>query len=385
MNKKYAYLTVFLWAVFCHVPAAGITLADYWARPVSVHGQDAQSRVEPFPETCGTCHTEIFRDWSGAPHSRSIGPGLKGQFDPRKDPAQAASCYFCHAPALEQAGHIEKDSGFEPNPAFDMRLKDSGVSCPVCHLRNGVFYGPPKRAQAPGQTNVEAHLFNQQGFFEDSEFCRPCHQNDDGYEFNGSVLTNTYAEWKKSPYAKKAVTCQRCHMPDRRHLFRGIHDKEMTLSALTFDAGIKRKRNSTVAGLVITNSGAGHYFPTYSTPLVIVRGYLADENGTMLPDTMKEVYIGRRISLDLTKELFDTRIAPLKGFTFDYRIEKNTKVPKLVFEAWVEPDEFYERFFSNLLAQDGPEADKDELKKALDAAQASRYLLYKRELSLTGT
>ena len=191
------------------MPADGITLADYWTRPVSVHGKDAQSRVEPFPETCGTCHTGIFRDWSGAPHSRSIGPGLKAQLDPDKDPAQAASCYFCHAPALEQAEHIGKDDGFELNPAFDARLKGSGVSCPVCHLRNGVFYGPQEE-QEPQAGQTPRPCFQSAGF-EDSEFCRPCHQNDDGYGFNGSVLASTYAEWEKARMPKSS------NLPDMPH------------------------------------------------------------------------------------------------------------------------------------------------------------------------
>ncbi|MBI5237542.1 MAG: hypothetical protein HY887_03875 [Deltaproteobacteria bacterium] len=377
-------------AIFHAGYSQGLTLDDYWTRPLYLQGKVAWADVEPFPESCGACHADIFKDWSGALHGRSIGPGLKGQFDPHKNPSQATSCYFCHAPALEQNEHVEKDGGFELNPRFDARLKDSGVSCPVCHLRGGVLHGPLKRTGASGLTNAQGHLFNQEAFFEDSGFCKACHQNDDGYEFNGSPLTNTYAEWEESLYAKNNVTCQRCHMPDRRHLFRGIHDKEMTLNALSFDAGIKRKRNSTVAGLVITNSGAGHYFPTYSTPLVVVRGYLADESGTMLLDTMQEGYIGRKISLDLTKELFDTRIAPLKGFTFEYRLRKNSSAKKLVFDVWVYPDEFYERFFSNMLAQNGPEGkndgkNKDELKKALDAAQTSHYLLYKKELRLSGS
>src|SRR3972149_4806383 len=58
-----------------------------------------------------------------------------------------------------------------------------------------------------------------------AEFCRDCHQfPPDGFALNGKLLENTYAEWKASPFARAGVQCQDCHMPDRRHLWRGIHD-----------------------------------------------------------------------------------------------------------------------------------------------------------------
>ena len=57
-----------------------------------------------------------------------------------------------------------------------------------------------------------------------------------------------------------------------------------------------------------------------------------------------------------------------------------------MFEVWVYPDEFYERFFSNMLNAKQPENGlREELQKALDAARGSQYLLYKRELRLTGS
>src|SRR5206468_1036453 len=67
-----------------------------------------------------------------------------------------------------------------------------------------------------------------------SEFCRGCHQfGADGYVLNGKLLEDTYAEWKASRFAAAGVQCQDCHMPDRRHLWRGIHDPEMVRGGLT--------------------------------------------------------------------------------------------------------------------------------------------------------
>ncbi|MBA7466455.1 hypothetical protein ES707_01639 [subsurface metagenome] len=44
---------------------------------------------------------------------------------------------------------------------------------------------------------------------------------------------NTLVEWEQSPAARNGMTCQSCHMPQRRHLWRGIHDPDMVRSGLT--------------------------------------------------------------------------------------------------------------------------------------------------------
>ena len=80
-----------------------------------------------------------------------------------------------------------------------------------------------------------------------SEFCQSCHQfAPDGLALNGKLLENTYAEWKASRFAREGVQCQDCHMPDRRHLWRGIHDPAMVRSGLTIVArdGASRYRVS---------------------------------------------------------------------------------------------------------------------------------------------
>src|SRR5207249_4863664 len=76
-----------------------------------------------------------------------------------------------------------------------------------------------------------------------SEFCQSCHQfTPEGFALNGKLLENTYAEWKASRFAREGVQCQDCHMPDRRHLWRGIHDPEMVRSGLTIDASAGASR-----------------------------------------------------------------------------------------------------------------------------------------------
>ena len=69
-------------------------------------------------------------------------------------------------------------------------------------------------------------------------------------------------------------------MPDRRHLWRGIHDRDMVRSglAITLRADKARYRPGDLlhATLVIATPGVGHAFPTYVTPQVRVRAELVD-------------------------------------------------------------------------------------------------------------
>ena len=72
------------------------------------------------------------------------------------------------------------------------------------------------------------------------------------------------------------------------------------------------------ATLRLTNSGVGHYFPTYVTPQVAIRFELLDKDGKPLKATQKEAVIGREVPLDLSRELFDTRIPPGETFAINY-------------------------------------------------------------------
>ncbi len=369
----------------------GTDAGAHWSRPVKgLHGPADGPPVTGieryYPEACGTCHTRQYEDWAGARHARSVGPGLTGQLDPNIRPAFAASCYRCHAPLKAQGEMVASGDNrdeYVKNPAFDERLKATGVSCAVCHLRDGVIYGPGPPAD-PAQEDP-AHKTAQKELFSKSEFCAPCHQLDSGYKLNGTPLMNTYAEWSRSSYAASAIACQDCHMPGRRHLFRGIHDPEMVLGGIEILAEKIPGGSSIKARVRITNSAVGHMFPTYITPAIEIKGSLIDSTGAEITKSVKKAVIGRRVELDLSREVFDTRIPPGGSFSFDYETEGRASARSLVLEVWVFPDEFYNRFFSSLL-KDGPGAAPDgtkeaELKEALRETE-SGYLLYKKEFDL---
>ncbi len=351
----------------------------HWQRPVKIGSYGAADVI--YPENCAICHQAQYDDWKGALHSKSAGPGLLAQLDTDKDPETALSCYYCHAPLSAQNEVMADAGGYAPNGSFDERLKLSGVGCAACHVRERGVFGPPMSEGLKGGFKA-GHASIQSDFFEKAEFCAACHQLDEGYELNGKLLVNTFAEWKESGYGKNNITCQNCHMPGRRHLFRGIHDPETVKSGVKFDVEKATTGGRVNARLRITNSGVGHYFPTYVTPLVVIKGFLTDAKGKALKGTVKEAAIGRKVSLDLSRELFDTRIPPFRSFEFDYGVRRPASADRLVFEAWVYPDAFYKSFFKNALEKGYPAMKMEELKEALKTTSGSGYLLFKREILL---
>ncbi len=343
----------------------GSDVSTHWERPFSVSGGDYSEPGKALPRSCSACHKSQFDDWSNSLHRKSTGPGLLGQLDIKNSPEFAESCYYCHAPAKEQ---------YSLNPQYNKNLHKEGVSCVVCHMRGGTVFGPLRSGNVTA--NLYGHKTEVESFFSGSEFCAACHQMDDGFSLNGKILTNTYREWKESKYAKSGVSCQTCHMPGRKHLFKGIHDKGMTLSALTINVD----RRGDKFEIVIKNSGAGHYFPTYVTPLVIVKAYLKDDKGGVLGGTTKESYIGRVVLANLEKEVMDTRIPPDGEFNFSYNVPKNAKGGSVVFEIYVHPDMFYKHFYKETLS-DGTYTVKTYIEEALKNAESSPYLLYSKEVA----
>jgi hypothetical protein len=220
-----------------------------------------------------------------------------------------------------------------------------------------------------------------------SEFCASCHQfAPDGLALNGKPLENTLEEWRASPAARRGQQCQDCHMPDRRHLWRGIHDPEMVKRgveiALTTAQPRYRPGQELRARLSISTPGVGHAFPTYVTPRVLVRAELVDAAGQVLPGTAEERAIGREVPLDLSREIADTRIPPGGRFLLDYGRRLDRPGVALRVTVTVEPDHFYTGFFEAILAM-GAGAGTAQIEEALAATRRSPFVIFDRTLPLT--
>ncbi|ODS30268.1 MAG: putative heme protein [Candidatus Scalindua rubra] len=183
------------------------------------------------PISCGACHPEIFKMWSGSTHANSWkNPLFQALYNLGKKTAEGEwqkqnveSCIRCHAPIGHSSGE------------FNMSLEDEkgGVICDFCHsvrattgvgnapyilspgnaaaMEGGIKYGPFKDSPDTIHKNQYSELHTR------SEFCGGCH--DVSHAGNDLPIEQTYTEWREGPYntgdPETSVHCQDCHMRQR--------------------------------------------------------------------------------------------------------------------------------------------------------------------------
>jgi len=365
-------------------------LARHWADPLPPQGKPpaAFSPLEASlaPQACAQCHAAQHADWQTSLHSRTMGPGLRWQLM-LMNQEQGNRCLRCHAPLAEQKALVALELGWpnapkQPPPGFvPADLGHGGLVCAACHVRGHERFGPPPRGKVAaggphgGFTVSEA--------FTDSRFCAHCHQfPEDGPRLAGKLQEDTWAQWAASDYAQEGPgrqTCQSCHMPDRKHLWRGIHDPEMTRRAINVQlklADLGDGRHEAVA--TVRNTGAGHHFPTYMVPKVELAFVRHDAGGA---HELGRQLIGWQVDTGITREIADTRIPagamrefrqPFAASGTDWRVELVVRVL---------PGEHYERIFRDSLARADqlPAAAVPVLREALSNVEAARYELLRVE------
>ena len=96
---------------------------------------------------CGTCHREAYQEWSESMHAHAwVDPYFQVDFE--FDRSQQI-CLNCHTPLRDQQENLvlgfRDREKFQPilstNESFDAALRDQGVTCAVCHVRDGVIIG----------------------------------------------------------------------------------------------------------------------------------------------------------------------------------------------------------------------------------------------------
>ncbi len=400
-------------------------LKGHWQTPIPPQGKPPAhfSSIEGSldPESCGVCHRAQYEDWINSLHSKSMGPGVTGQTIEliHDDPKMALLCYSCHAPLSEQQEKIVDTGGrssrfkrkrhapglspsasddtspvvkFKNNHAFSASLQHKGLSCAGCHVRGHQRFGPPKRDGSLENSASAAQLPHggaiRTAAFERAEFCKGCHQFEpNGYALNGKLLENTYNEWKEGPYAREGKSCQSCHMPERRHLWRGIHDPEMVKQGVSIRLSLDKEQyqvgEQLRAEITLVNTGVGHDFPTYVTPKIVVRFELADADGKQVEKSAQEERIGREVTLDLTKELFDTRIAQGKSRTVRYVRAINQTGLTLRASVIVVPDDFYIKFFEATLTKAKTREARALLDQAMREGRARSFPLFAENVTVS--
>lgn len=364
--------------------SSGLAAEEYWSWPLKSQGKApagwSELEASLDPQSCGSCHADKLTEWSGSLHAKAMSPGLVGQLLTfSKEDTQ--DCLNCHAPLAEQAQAFEaarkKGKGHLPEA---QGLAAAGNSCGGCHLRGHTHFGPPQRGTGkvgPGDGGQPHGGVIRTADFERSEFCATCHQFSQDQAINGKPLENTVEEWRASPQAAAGQTCQTCHMPDRKHLWRGIHDPATTAAGLT----PKVSADGDKARFAVTSTGVGHAFPTYVTPKVILHAVLLDAQGKPRPGSEVTYVIQRRVEYDGSdwREISDTRLLP--GQTASVEIAwKDAKRARVWLE--IQPDDFYHSVtYAQLRANLPKRGAPARLIAEADAiAQASVYTLFTTEI-----
>ncbi|MEB2335390.1 MAG: multiheme c-type cytochrome [Burkholderiales bacterium] len=359
-------------------------LANHWAEPIPPQGPPPNGfsvlEASLSPQACGQCHAQQYEAWRTSLHSRTVGPGLLWQLA-LMDQAQANRCFRCHAPLAEQKALLAIEHGWLgapplPPPGYiDPDLGHQGLVCAACHVRNHRRFGPPARPDAePGTAHGG---FTSSAAFQDSRFCAHCHQfPPDGPSVEGKLFEDTLNQWAASPMAPQR-TCQSCHMPDRQHSWRGIHDAETTRSALDLGLDVVALGEGRFeARARVRNVGAGHHFPTYMVPKVELDFLRRDADGST--HALGRQVIGWTVDTQLTREIADTRIPAGEAREFPVPFAAPRAAGwKVELVVRVKPGEHYERMFREHLARDAqlPPQAVSQLRQALADVLSAEYEL----------
>ncbi|WP_244288255.1 multiheme c-type cytochrome [Leptospira congkakensis] len=339
------------------------------------------------PSSCATCHKVQFQNWEKSFHAGSISSGFLWQKEILTK-EEFRSCFNCHSPLAETKSELDSEyqtSGILNSKShnFPEGIENPSILCASCHIRNQIRFGPPPRKNpnkeiTTGQLPHNGYVAKME--FETSEFCKSCHESkEEGIQLNGKRMMEVYSEWKMSPFAKEGIQCQNCHMPDREHSWKGIHDKTFVQNALLPSWEIKEKNGEYQIRAELKSIGVGHEFPTYIVPKVYLRFYAIFKNNKT-PILLEESTVGRVVNTSLTEEYLDTRIKPKNSHFvwFNYKPNKEL-IQEFLWEIEVDPDEQYVRTFEEQLTTKGPILSvhaKKLLQESLYEKKNSRYILF---------
>jgi hypothetical protein len=214
---------------------------------------------------CAGCHAAQHADWSASRHRSAWTNDVfqTGYLVEQKD-----FCVYCHAPLAEQTAEVLENRAWyvAQHPRINAELPDKrpeplaaeGVSCAVCHWREGRLLGP-------GDGEGAAHPVGHAPELRSADFCAGCHEffmpEGHGGEigFTDVPMQHTFTEWRQwAEDESEPRTCQGCHMPDGRHLFRGAHDQTFLQSAVSVDAWLE----DDALVLCLESVDVGHHLPT---------------------------------------------------------------------------------------------------------------------------
>ncbi|MBF0309843.1 MAG: hypothetical protein HQL56_09970 [Magnetococcales bacterium] len=265
---------------------------------------------------CGECHREIYEEWSGSIHAAAW---TEEYFvADRAFEKNPPVCDNCHIQLTQQrpgkvVGFSDSERLFpitEPNPDYDPQLQNEGVTCAVCHVREGRIIGPYETSHAPHPVTVDP------AFLSGNSPCKICHDVpgnrwDMFYRKQPCGTMEEIAEGKGKP------DCVGCHLPrinrplveggvsrpGGRHLFQGGHHPPMVKKALSVVHHLEDDGSRYRLVVTLTNTGTHHYLPT-GTPdrHLILTMRLLDKTGRVVKEerqVMKRRILWRPFIVDL--------------------------------------------------------------------------------------
>lgn len=253
-----------------------------WERPFATGFEVVPGLPDLSARTCAACHPDHHAEWQTSVHAQAwVDPQYQAEIGKS---GNRWLCLNCHTPLLRQqdlwpsglvGGDVELPV-LAPNPAFDDQLRDEGITCAACHVRDGAIAGPGSGGAAPHPVVVDPDLRS-------GALCRRCHDVQVVYPGKSFVCTfETGLELDAGSWAAEGATCVTCHMPvGRRAAAVGGPEREVARHWWR-GAGIPKfadgpypppeaNRFGLELGLVIegdeavvtmTNAHAGHRLPT---------------------------------------------------------------------------------------------------------------------------
>jgi mono/diheme cytochrome c family protein len=343
---------------------------------------------------CERCHAKQAREWQPSFHAGAGSPGLLAQLIEMQAQGKnqdIEGCQRCHAPLAEQQpvvrpahrGGADDALTYQPNPSFEGELREQGVSCASCHVRGWRRYGPPRVAESR-LLALPSYPLTELAVYERADFCIACHQLPPRTAVNGKPRLNTYREWLEGPYMRRGVQCQHCHMPNREHTWKGVHDPDTFRQGIDLDTLASRNPNTKTVTVRarVTNVGAGHFLPTTPTPAAWLSIELVDAGGERIDGAFAEKRIGWHLEFTGKgwKEIEDTRIPPGESLELA-RAWKQGGVSGATharITVRVHPDDFYEGLYAGRLARKPTGEVKRLFQIALERATGSHYIAVER-------
>lgn len=228
--------------------------ADFAAHPQT--GAAMQSSTD-----CAPCHETAYRNWQASRHRVALTNELYRESHEREP---SPWCVNCHAPL--------RLSGSDSKPYRE----EEGVSCLVCHVREGKILVKKLPQTSAGGSRVThagpAHSYSVDNRLGDERFCEGCHEFNfptaatamrEGHalHYTDQPMQSTVSEYRSSAFYGN-VTCSGCHLfpytPDS-HTFPGGHAIDRLKKDLRVE--VARVSPGRIA-LRLFASGVGHSLPT---------------------------------------------------------------------------------------------------------------------------